>query len=29
MDDRSDQNADGKAMQAGARLYPVPPFPKQ
>jgi len=28
-DDRSDRKTDGKAMQAGARLYPVPPFPKQ
>lgn len=28
-DDRSDRKIDGKAMQAGARLYPVPPYPKQ
>jgi NAD(P)-dependent dehydrogenase (short-subunit alcohol dehydrogenase family) len=27
--DRQEQGGEPKAMQAGARLYPVPPFPKQ
>ncbi|WP_184771753.1 SDR family oxidoreductase [Aminobacter carboxidus] len=28
-DDAKEQRSETKAMQAGARLYPVPPFPKQ
>ena len=27
--DRKDDGGKPEAMQAGARLYPVPPFPKQ